>query len=513
MWSLTTVTLLKDAAGQPQRFIGVIEDITQPQARRGGAAGGDAASSSCSTRPDRTLASKLDLQALVQAVTDAATQLSGAQFGAFFYNTTDENGDAFLLYTLVRRAAGGVREVRQAPRDRPVRPDVSRRSADPLRRRAEGSRATARWRPHHGMPEGHLPVRSYLAVPVRSRSGEVIGGLFFGHPQTGVFTERTERLIVGVAAQAGIAIDNARLYEAAQQAAEERKIAARKRARGAHRGRADERRQGRVPRDAVARAPDAAERHPRLVAGPARPARRTRPTIVRGLETIERNARVQTQLIEDLLDMSRITSGKLRLDIQTVHPVAFIEAAVETVRPAADAKGIRLESDARSGGRADLRRSGPAAAGRLEPAVQRHQVHAEGRQGPDPARARELAHRDQRGGHGRRHQAGVHSASVRTVPAGRRVDDAQVRRPRPRAVDREEPRRAARRHRQGRERRRRPGDDRHRAPAADRGSPAARRRPNACIRRRQARAPPTSSPRSSPGSRCSSWTIRPTRAI
>lgn len=63
----------------------------------------------------------------------------------------------------------------------------------------------------------------------------------------------------------------------------------------------------------------------------------------RGLETIERNVRVQTQLIEDLLDMSRITSGKLRLDIQTVEPVSFVEAALETVRPAADAKGIRLE--------------------------------------------------------------------------------------------------------------------------------------------------------------------------
>ena len=63
----------------------------------------------------------------------------------------------------------------------------------------------------------------------------------------------------------------------------------------------------------------------------------------KGLETIERNARVQTQLIDDLLDMSRITSGKLRLDIQNVEPIAFIEAAVETVRPSADAKGIRLE--------------------------------------------------------------------------------------------------------------------------------------------------------------------------
>jgi PAS domain S-box-containing protein len=63
----------------------------------------------------------------------------------------------------------------------------------------------------------------------------------------------------------------------------------------------------------------------------------------KGLETIERNARMQTQLIEDLLDMSRIASGQVRLDTQTVQPVSFIEAAIETVRPSAEAKGIRIE--------------------------------------------------------------------------------------------------------------------------------------------------------------------------
>jgi PAS domain S-box-containing protein len=74
---------------------------------------------------------------------------------------------------------------------------------------------------------------------------------------------------------------------------------------------------------------------------------RTRPSnaeqLAKGLETIERNARVQAQLIEDLLDMSRITSGKLRLNIQRLHPASVVEAAIETVRTAADAKGIRLE--------------------------------------------------------------------------------------------------------------------------------------------------------------------------
>ncbi|HEX8414340.1 MAG TPA: response regulator, partial [Sphingomicrobium sp.] len=72
--------------------------------------------------------------------------------------------------------------------------------------------------PHHGMPTNHLPVRSYLAVPVISRSGEVIGGLFFGHPQPDVFGEDTERLMLGIAGQAAIAIDNARLFEATQRA-------------------------------------------------------------------------------------------------------------------------------------------------------------------------------------------------------------------------------------------------------------------------------------------------------
>ena len=63
----------------------------------------------------------------------------------------------------------------------------------------------------------------------------------------------------------------------------------------------------------------------------------------RALETIERNARAQQQLIEDLLDVSRIITGKLRLDVRPVAPSSFISAAVESVRPAADAKEIKLE--------------------------------------------------------------------------------------------------------------------------------------------------------------------------
>src|SRR5262249_52114402 len=64
----------------------------------------------------------------------------------------------------------------------------------------------------------------------------------------------------------------------------------------------------------------------------------------RALETIERSAPTQAQLIDDLLDISRIVAGKLRLEVQPVDVALVIAQAVEVVRPAADAKRIRLET-------------------------------------------------------------------------------------------------------------------------------------------------------------------------
>jgi PAS domain S-box-containing protein len=73
-----------------------------------------------------------------------------------------------------------------------------------------------------------------------------------------------------------------------------------------------------------------------------RPGQSSQEDLSEGLEVIARNARIQTQLIEDLLDMSRIISGKVRLDVQRVDLPSIIEAAIESLRPAAEAKSIRL---------------------------------------------------------------------------------------------------------------------------------------------------------------------------
>ena len=63
----------------------------------------------------------------------------------------------------------------------------------------------------------------------------------------------------------------------------------------------------------------------------------------RGIESIERNARSQAQLIEDLLDISRITSGKLRLDVRPIRLISVITGAIDSIQPAADAKGVSVE--------------------------------------------------------------------------------------------------------------------------------------------------------------------------
>src|ERR1700733_8677854 len=191
-------------------------------ASEGGNGAEDAGRLEILLRVGRDIASELDLERAVQLVTDAAKELTGAQFGSFFYNVLNAAGESYMLYTL----SGVPKEAFSSfpmPRNTAVfAPTFAGegvvRSDDITHDPRYGHSA-----PHPGQPKGHLPVRSYLAVPVVSRSGEVLGGLFFGHPETARFEAEHEKLAIGIAAHAAIAIDNARLYRAAQEEIERRK--------------------------------------------------------------------------------------------------------------------------------------------------------------------------------------------------------------------------------------------------------------------------------------------------
>ena len=177
-------------------------------------------------RVARLFAQDLDFERIVQSVTDIGTSLSGAQFGAFFYNVADEHGESYQLFAL----SGAPREKFERfgmPRATEVFAPTFRGEGTILSGNIREDPRYGRNAPHSGMPEGHLPVTSYLAVPVKLGTGEVLGGLFFGHEEPDRFDEEAVALIEGIAALAATAMDNARLHrdarlEIAQREAAER---------------------------------------------------------------------------------------------------------------------------------------------------------------------------------------------------------------------------------------------------------------------------------------------------
>ncbi|MDN4055009.1 ATP-binding protein [Massilia sp. YIM B02763] len=284
---------------------------------------------------------ELDHEKIVQAVTDTATRLTGAQFGAFFYNVRDEAGESYTLYTI----AGVPKEhFSQFPLPRnthlfgPTFSGEGTIRSDDIRRDPRYGKLA----PHYGMPAGHLPVRSYLAVPVKLGNGEVIGGLFFGHENAGVFRPEHEKLVETLAAQAAIGMNKATLYREAllarrraeQDAVEKQRLY-------------EEAAQASEAKDQFLATVSHELRTPltsilgwaqMLTSGKLKPA-----MAERAIATIERNARAQAQIVEDLLDISRIVSGKLRLNVQLFSPHLAVEGAIEAMRPAALAKSVDLQ--------------------------------------------------------------------------------------------------------------------------------------------------------------------------
>lgn len=312
------------------------------------------------------LAAELDLEKVVQSVTDAATELSGAAFGAFFQYVGGQDGklerhgapnerpervpagvpsrdgaasEPYKLFTvsgLPRQAFGEFPIprntdvfVKMLKGARVLRFDDVTRAASI---EARGARSTSS--PGAGnVPERPPLVRSYLAVAVVSRSGEVLGALILAHPEPSVFAEREEQLVVGLASQAAIAIDNARLLKSAQEARAEAEAANRAKdeflATLSH--------EIRTPLNAMMGwsqllAKESLEEE----------------VFARAVQSIARNTKVLSQLIQDLLDVSRIVTGKLRLEMRPVNLEPVILAAIDTVRPAAENKGVRIRTSIHS---------------------------------------------------------------------------------------------------------------------------------------------------------------------
>lgn len=239
-------------------------------------------------RVSLALSAELDLETVAQAVVDAATSVTGAQFGSFFYNRTDERDEEYTLHAFCGAPAEAF-DGRQMPKD--------------------------------------LPVQSYLSVPVVSKSGEVLGSLAFGHQENGVFTTRSERLALGIAAQAAIAMDNARLYQQEQQAVRIRDefLAAAahdlKTPLGATKGIAQLLKK-RIERAAV---PDGQR-------------------ITAGLERIDKSVDRMAGLIDELLDLARLQMGRpLDLERQPTELVQLVRQVYAEHEPNAPRHALKID--------------------------------------------------------------------------------------------------------------------------------------------------------------------------
>jgi PAS domain S-box-containing protein len=275
----------------------------------------------------RSVASELDLEAVVQAVTDAATLVTGAEFGAFLYNVMSDGGEAQTLYTIsgadASKAAGVSMPLDSAP---PFHGEEIARSGD------------IRSDPRCGdappfIPWGDLPVVSYLAVPVISRTGEVVGGLFFGHSRTGHFEERHERLVEGIAGWAAVAMDNSRLYQAERVARAEAERANQVKSEFL----ATMSHELRTPLNAMMGYADL------LMAGVPEPISEAARVMV---DRIGVSARHLLELIEEILTFSRLEAGEERVEVNLVNPKDLIAEVHALMEPLALSKGVAFRSHA-----------------------------------------------------------------------------------------------------------------------------------------------------------------------
>jgi PAS domain S-box-containing protein len=265
---------------------------------------------------------QLDLERVVQSVTDIAREITGAAFGAFFYNVQDERGESYRLYTISGAPLEAFSKFPQ-PRNTAVFGPAFCGEANV---RSEDITADPRYGhnpPYHGMPEGHLPVRSYLAVPVKAASGEVLGALFLGHPEPGVFTERAEQLVAAVAAQAAVAVESARGHQALKREIDQRKQAEQALSQ------ADRQKDEFLAmlahelRNPLAPIRNATELLSHMLANDT--------DAQAALGMIQRQGVQLSRLVDDLLDVSRITAGRIQLEHKVIDLANVITQALETV--------------------------------------------------------------------------------------------------------------------------------------------------------------------------------------
>jgi PAS domain S-box-containing protein len=270
------------------------------------------------------LAADLDVERIIHRATEEATRLLGAQMGAFFYGEIETEGLGFRLYGLAGEKAQQFASL-PVPRNTPL---FSQTLTGGALQRLDDVTEDPRYgknEPNRGIPPVHPPVRSFMSAPVRSRSGEILGMFLFGHEEPARFSKWHEEILRGISAQTALTLDNARLFRQATE-------------RAAALAEADRRKDEflatighelRGPLAAITAAIPVIE----AGAGADREA----------VEILDRQATHMKRLVNDLLEVSRITRGKILLKRETIDAREAVRQAVRAARHAAAERSQAIE--------------------------------------------------------------------------------------------------------------------------------------------------------------------------
>lgn len=277
----------------------------------------------------RSMSSTLELESLAQLAIGEATKLSGAEAGAFFYKSLDDETSAYSLYTVFGKDRDIFKKL-SVDMVQDVFSGVFTGDKTILIHNAEQHQKSAALKKIEPLKK----IKSYLAVPVVSRNGDIIGAMLFGHSATNVFTERSARIVEGIASQAAIGIDNAKLYEKIIASEENyRKMALR--AEGANTAKseflANMSHEIRTPMNVIIGLTD-------ILSDEKLPDQKRKKL----LATMKTSSRQLMELINDILDVAKIESKNFELHHEPFDLDALIEDVVNIQQVKAEEKNIKL---------------------------------------------------------------------------------------------------------------------------------------------------------------------------
>lgn len=251
----------------------------------------------------KDIAGNLDTGYILQKVTDAATQITTAAFGVFFYNSTGENGEASMLSATAGIPKETFGKIGTTSFDELFGGKKIIKADNIANAVGYGKNNT-----HFGILNAQLPVVSYLAVPVTGSSGKVLGGLFLGHPEPCVFTTEHDELVMNIASVASVALDNSKLFDEVK----------------ALNNRKDE---------FIALASHELKTPVTTIKGYLQILQQNETGKLGQLflEKSLRQVNKLTSLISDLLDVSKIEAGKLQLNYETFDLHALMLDIIETI--------------------------------------------------------------------------------------------------------------------------------------------------------------------------------------